>query len=120
MGMLREQLRNGEFEFGVPLPKLVFYNLERLLGNTFFKKYPPRGAGPRLLNLGCGPVLYEGWVNADEYAFKRALRERAFKPDWRLDITQPWKCKNDFWDGIFTQHVLEHVPYSAGTFTLDS
>lgn len=117
--MLIDRLSKGEYEFGVPLTKQLFYNLERLIGNLLFKKLPPRGTASRLLNLGCGPLAYEGWVNADEYAFKRGLRQRDFKPDWRLDITHPWKCENDYWDGIFTQHVLEHVTYSQAAFVLE-
>lgn len=117
--MIVGRLRNGEFEVKIPLVKQIFYSLERSLGNLLFKRYAPQGQFPRLLNLGCGPVTYEGWVNADEYAFKRSLREKSFQPDWRLDITSPWKCKNDYWDGIFTQHVLEHVTYSEVVFVLE-
>ncbi len=116
--MILDQLYRGEFEAKVPLAKQIFYNLERLLGNLLFRRYPPHGQLPRLLNLGCGPVVYVGWINADEYAFKRSLREKKFQPDWRLDITWPWKCQNDYWDGIFTQHVLEHVTYSEAVFVL--
>jgi predicted SAM-dependent methyltransferase len=117
--MIIDRLREGEYEVKVTLVKQVFYSLERSLGNLLFKRYPPQGQLPRLLNLGCGPVTYEGWINADEYAFKRSLREKEFQPDWRLDITNPWKCENDYWDGIFTQHVLEHVTYSEVVFVLE-
>ena len=117
--MIIDRLRNGEFEVKISLVKQIFYSLESSLGNLLFKRYPPQGQLPRLLNLGCGPVTYEGWVNADEYAFKRSLREKRFQPDWRLDITSPWKCENDYWDGIFTQHVLEHVTYSEVVFVLE-
>jgi predicted SAM-dependent methyltransferase len=51
-------------------------------------------------------------VNADDYAPKRRLRESKFKPNWTLDITRPWRCANDYWDGIFTEHVIEHVTYA--------
>jgi predicted SAM-dependent methyltransferase len=51
-------------------------------------------------------------VNADDYAPKRRLRERTFRPNWALDITQPWRCADEYWDGIFTEHVIEHVTYA--------
>lgn len=116
--MIKERLGKGEFESPASLAKSVFYDVERFVGHLLFRKHPPQGLSPNLLNLGCGPVLYEGWVNADEYAFKRALREKSFAPDWRLDMTRPWACRDDYWDGIFTQHALEHVPYSDAAFVL--
>jgi predicted SAM-dependent methyltransferase len=116
--MIIDQLRKGEFEVKVSLVKQFFYWLERTSGNLLFRRFPPQGQYPRLLNLGCGPVTYEGWINADEYAFKRTLREKRFRPDWRLDITRPWKCENNYWDGIFSQHVIEHVTYSDAVFVL--
>lgn len=117
--MITDRLRKGEYEIKPSLVMQVFYSLERALGNLLFRRYPPSAPQPRLLNFGCGPVTYEGWINADEYAFKRTLREKRFRPEWRLDITRPWKCQNDYWDGIFTQHVLEHVPYSDAVFVLE-
>jgi len=116
--MLKAKLAGKEFESDIPVLKNMFYQFERAIGNRFFKSPPPPGLSPNLLNLGCGPVLYDGWANADEYAFKRALRDKAFRPNWRLDITRPWHCPDNFWDGIFTQHVIEHVPYSAAAFVL--
>ena len=115
---LIERLGAGEFEFGLTVAQATFYRLERALGGAFFRRPPPRIAEPRLLNLGCGPHIFEGWVNADDYAFKRALREQAFRPNWRLDLTRPWNCPADHWDGVFTEHVLEHVSYSEAISAL--
>ena len=71
-----------------------------------------------LLNLGCGPHIFENWVNADDYAFKRRLRQREFKANWHLDIARTWNCPDNYWDGIFTEHVIEHLQYSDAVFTL--
>jgi hypothetical protein len=30
-------------------------------------------------------------------------------PEWVMDATKPWKCPDNYWDGIFTEHVLEHL-----------
>lgn len=116
--MIIDRLRKGEYELKIPLTKQVFYNMERMLGSLLFRRYPPQDLQPRLLNLGCGPLTYDRWINADDYAFKRLLREKEFRPEWRLDITRPWKCEDNFWDGIFTQHVLEHVAYSDAVAVL--
>jgi predicted SAM-dependent methyltransferase len=115
---LTERLGAGEFEFGLSVAQATFYRLERALGDAFFRRPPPPVAEPCFLNLGCGPHIFEGWVNADDYAFKRGLREQAFRPNWRLDITRPWNCPADHWDGVFTEHVLEHVSYSEAIFVM--
>lgn len=112
-------LRRGEFESRESLLKSVYYHAERALGQALFRRPPPRADAPRLLNLGCGPLCYPGWVNADEFAFKRSLRESQFRPDWRLDVSRPWNCPDNYWDGIFTQHVIEHLHYSSAIFALD-
>lgn len=117
--MIRSRLASGEFEYSVPLRKQLFYAAERSIGNLLFRRAPPDSPEPRLLNLGCGPLIYEGWVNADDFGFKRWLREPQFRPEWRLDITQPWKCEDGYWDGVFTQHVLEHITYSQVTFVFE-
>jgi predicted SAM-dependent methyltransferase len=106
------RLSAREFEFNLSVPQSVYYRLERNLCHFLFRRNPPAPKNPNLLNLGCGPHTYPNWVNADDYAPKRRLRERDFKPNWTLDITRPWRCADDYWDGIFTQHVLEHVTYA--------
>ncbi|MGE0485915.1 MAG: methyltransferase domain-containing protein [Gammaproteobacteria bacterium] len=117
--MLLEQLREGAHETKTLFSKEIFYRLEREIGHRFFRREPPERGSPRLLNLGAGPLYYKDWINADDFAFKRSIRERAFSPDWRLDITRPWKCRNDFWDGIFSQHVIEHVSYADAVHVLE-
>ena len=38
------------------------------IGETFLKKYPPdTGSSRQLLNLGCGPRRFAGFVNTDFY-----------------------------------------------------
>ncbi len=109
---LIERLSAREFEFTLSMKQLVYYTVERKLCHFLLRRNPPEPKKPNLLNLGCGPHIYSGWVNADDYAPKRRLREREFKPDWTLDITRPRHCADGYWDGIFTQHVIEHVTYA--------
>jgi predicted SAM-dependent methyltransferase len=109
---LVQRLRDREFEFNLSIPQLVYYTIERRLSHDLLRRYPEHRLSVNLLNLGCGPHVYPEYVNADDYAPKRRLRERQFRPDWTLDITRPWRCVDNYWDGIFTQHVLEHVTYS--------
>jgi|HubBroStandDraft_1064217.scaffolds.fasta_scaffold134115_2 predicted SAM-dependent methyltransferase len=115
---LVEALGSGRFEFQLSTFQSVYYTLERAICERIAKRPPPNRPGPRLLNLGCGPHNFEGWINADDYAPRRRWREAAFKPDWSLDITRPWACPSDYWDGVFTEHVLEHLSYSEVVHTL--
>jgi predicted SAM-dependent methyltransferase len=116
--MLTQELSERKFEFDLSAPKNLYYTGERQVCHWLLRRPPPKMLGPYLLNLGCGPHIYPGWVNADDYAPKRRLRERQFRPNWHLDITKPWKCSDDRWDGIFTEHVIEHVTYSQAMFVL--
>lgn len=115
---LVEALESARFEHALSIAQVLFYGLERQIGHALFRRPPPNLPAPVLLNLGCGPHHFEGWINADDYAFKRALRENQFRPNWRLDITRPWRCPSDLFDGIFTEHVLELITYSAVVNTL--
>ena len=109
---LVKRLSAREFEFSLSTSQLLYYSIERKLCHWLMRRRPPAPKAPNLLNLGCGPYIYTDWVNADDYAPKRRLREREFRPDWTLDITRPWRCSDNYWDGIFTQHVIEHVSYA--------
>jgi predicted SAM-dependent methyltransferase len=115
---LIDRLQAGAFEFNLSVAQHVYYSLERAAGHRLLRRSPPDVGRPALLNLGCGPHIFEGWVNADDYAPKRRMREAAFKPNWALDITRPWKCPDNHWDGVFTEHVLEHVSYSEAVHVL--
>jgi SAM-dependent methyltransferase len=86
--------------------------------NRLCRRPPP--AHSRLLNLGCGDSLYPDWVNADRFRAgywamqMRGLISRRLKfPDWFLDAASPWRCNDDHWDGIYTEHMLEHLSYRA-------
>lgn len=89
----------------------------RVVGELLLSRYPPApGGGRRLLNAGCGPRRFAGFVNAEFYTTRLALgqRGRRRRPDWMMDLRRPLKCHDDFWDGIFIEHVLEHLtPFDA-------
>lgn len=115
MGTVAESLETRQFEFGLSALQTIYYSLERQFGHALLRRKPPRGG---LLNLGCGPHRFDGWVNADDYGLKRRWREPAFRPDWMLDLTRAWRCPDNHWDGVFTEHVIEHVSYSQAVFGL--
>ncbi len=59
----------------------------------------------RNLHIGCGDNFLPGWFNTDLYP--NAQRQR-------LNATQPYPFPDNSFDYIFTEHMIEHVPYAAG------
>jgi predicted SAM-dependent methyltransferase len=101
-------------------PRLKHYGFKRLvwrifgvIGHAVFRRFPPDIAtndGKRFLNLGAGGVRLDGFVNADFYRLHHMLKFNS--ADWMIDITKPWKCKHDYWDGVMIEHTNEHILYS--------
>lgn len=97
-----------------PFYKIWLSNLEGRAGSIFYRKSPPINfsESKNYLNLGCGDCHFPEWVNADYYRFSDLLRKNRGLPDWMLDASQPWKCEDNYWDGIYTEHTLEHLNYA--------
>jgi predicted SAM-dependent methyltransferase len=85
---------------------LLRFNLISKVGRLFFQRKPPKLQSSNLLHLGCGPVIFDGWVNADFYKVRFWMTP---KGGWSLDIRYPIKCDDNYWDGVFTEHTLEHI-----------
>ncbi len=100
--------------------KRVVFELQNAFGHVVFRRPPPRipGATLNLLNLGCGESRVQGWVNADMYRFHNVVWHRQLLPDWMLDARKSWKCPSAYWDGIYSEHMLEHLTYSDDFSTL--
>jgi predicted SAM-dependent methyltransferase len=60
---------------------------------------------PLLLHLGCGPHRKDGWVNIDLAGHPVDLR-------WNLAHPLPFEAGSV--DGIFHEHLLEHLPLATG------
>lgn len=60
----------------------------------------------RCLHIGCGAHFIEGFLNADlSSSSKRVLR---------LDATKTFPFHSESFDYIFSEHMIEHIPYVAG------
>lgn len=84
-----------------------------LIGRVFKKSEPPgKNKSVRLLNFGCGYNYYNGWINADFFKVRMKVwkkRTEIKSADWQLDFRYPFNCPDNYWDGVFTEHVLEHL-----------
>jgi predicted SAM-dependent methyltransferase len=85
------------------LTALLNFELRSLYGRTLQNRKPVLNrSGENLLHLGCGSNEIQGWINADFFSLKRKL-------DWMLDLRYPLNCDDNVWDGVFTEHTLEHL-----------
>src|SRR5271157_1386948 len=119
MSLFNTQLAESQPYVNSGIAKQCILKFESFVGHAFYRRPPPKlGAPPFLLHVGCGNHKFEKWINADFYNFHDLLFNREFVPDWMLDLTRPIRCPDAYWDGIFTEHALEHLTYSQCIFTL--
>jgi len=85
---------------------LLRFETISFFGRIFFQRKPPNMFDKKLLHLGCGPIFFDNWINAD---FFKVRFWKVLKNGWSLDIRFPFKCDSNYWDGIFTEHTLEHL-----------
>lgn len=62
-------------------------------------------AAPHKLHIGCGTNYLEGWFNTDLYPNKRRAG---------LNATRWFPYPDASFDYVFSEHMIEHVPYHRG------
>ncbi len=88
--------------------RLLEFELKSWIGRRFLNRKPRVMNSPALLHLGSGTNKFENWVNADFFCGFRPWAP-VLKPDWMVDLRYPLNCDSRLWDGIFTEHTLEHL-----------
>lgn len=97
-------------EYQVTLKGLLIFELASLCGRLFLqKRINLKKSGTQLLHLGCGRSIFNGWTNADFFCRLKPWKKYENKPDWMLDLRFPLNCDDNVWDGVFTEHTLEHL-----------
>lgn len=96
------------------------WNVFSKIGSVFLNRPPPIvDNNIQLLNLGCGLVHHPGFVNADFYRLHNIFINRERAPDWMIDLTRGLNCRDNYWDGIFLEHVNEHLTYEQNLKLLE-
>jgi len=93
-------------DFQLSVRDHAHFEFSSWLGRTFRNRRPPQLPGPQLLNLGAGTNLYPEFVNADFFQSPGAKLRQNF---WALDMRYPLNCEDNHWDGVYTEHALEHI-----------
>jgi SAM-dependent methyltransferase len=65
----------------------------------------------RKLQLGCGFNKLPGWLNSDLFPPAADV--------WHLDVTSVFPLPSDTFDFIYSEHMIEHIPYTAGQVMLE-
>jgi predicted SAM-dependent methyltransferase len=93
-------------EHQVTLSGLLNFEIRSLFGRLFLNSKPKlqNHSNKHFLHLGCGNLKLDDWINADFFTFRGNN-----KPDWMLDLRFPLNCDDNVWDGVFTEHTLEHL-----------
>lgn len=97
-------------KYQVTLKGLLIFELASLCGRLFLqKRISLKKSGIQLLHLGCGRSIFDGWTNADFFVGLKPWKKYENKPEWMLDLRFPLNCDDNIWDGVFTEHTLEHL-----------
>jgi len=60
----------------------------------------------RKLQVGAGPTQHTGWLNT--------TLQPIVKGTAHLDATKPFPIADNSFDYVFSEHMIEHIPYQAG------
>ena len=88
--------------------KLSFY-FHLLRRPNMIRKYLEKNS-VRKLQIGCQNAIIEGWLNTDLIPRNRKVAY--------LDATKKFPIKDQTFDYIFSEHMIEHIPYKRAQFML--
>ena len=69
------------------------------------------------LNLGCGGNIYDDFLNADIAVTKKLIFNNHDNYIY-MDATKKWNVADNYFQGIYTEHMLEHLTYTQAVFAL--
>ncbi len=80
--------------------KVAYGPVNRSIANAYLHQ-----TAPRKLQLGCGRLAIPGWLNTDIRARHGILA---------VDASKPLPFPDQSFQFIFTEHMIEHLPYQVG------
>jgi predicted SAM-dependent methyltransferase len=87
----------------------LIFELKSYIGRKLLNRKPPiDGLSEHLLHLGSADKKFKGWINADFFCGFKPWKKFT-RPDWMLDVRYPLNCDDEVWDGIFSEHLIEHL-----------
>lgn len=95
-------------EYKINLKELFLFELKSWLGRNFKSNKPKLNDKENYLNLGCGLNYIDGYINADFFNGFRFWKKNLLKREWESDFRYPLNCSDNTFDGIFTEHTVEH------------
>lgn len=66
------------------------------------------------LHLGAGRNILKGWINTDNHNLPQKHQREICATTVHLDITEKFNLESNTFDYIFSEHVIEHIPYVSG------
>jgi len=83
---------------------ILVFEMQSFVGRAITKKLILNKDLENYINLGSGLKKIDDCINIDFFSFSD-------KADYEADFRYPLKIDDDSVDGIFTEHVLEHLTY---------
>lgn len=99
----------GFTQYQISFINVFIFEVKSFLGRFFYNKKAPLRNTQNLLHLGAGTNKLKNWVNADFFRGFVPFRKYDHLPDWMIDLRFPLKCDDNVWDGVFSEHTLEHL-----------
>ena len=100
-------------QYMVTFKGVLLFEVKSFIGRHLFSRQPKISkSSNNYLHLGCGDLYVDGFVNADFFSILWIMRKHMRKPDWMLDLRYPLNCPDNIWDGVFTEHTIEHLYHS--------
>jgi len=84
------------------------FEFKSFVGRLARQDKPKLSESMNYLNLGCGSNVVSGAINADFFSGFRFWKSQC-KLEWHLDLRYPLNCRDSVFDGVFTEHTLEHI-----------
>lgn len=101
-------------QYKIKIKDLVRFEIKSWLGRNILKLDKPKlNYENNYLNLGCGSNIVKDYINADffNYSLKPWCNFNKMQKviEWQLDLRYPLNCPSNIFDGIYTEHTLEHL-----------